>query len=54
MKKCVLFSPIWDWFEILEFVLLKVSGSILTDANFGGQVHTEFALALERAPASGQ
>jgi hypothetical protein len=35
----------WPWFEILEFTPLKVSGSIPTGANFGGQVHTELALA---------
>jgi len=49
-------KPIWDWSRlgILEFVPLKVSGSIVTGANFGGQVHTELALALNGTLASGR
>ena len=47
-------KPIWGWpsgwFGILDCAPLKVSGSIPTGANFGGQIHTELCSSLERGP----
>ncbi|AES58849.1 hypothetical protein MTR_1g009000 [Medicago truncatula] len=57
------FSPSWmwlmrqwngiiqsGWLEILECAPLKVLGSNLSSANFGGQVHTELCSDLEQGP----
>jgi hypothetical protein len=40
--------------ELITLYVCKVSGSILSDTNFGGLIHTEKALALDEAPENGR
>jgi len=46
--------PIWGWprglLGILECVPLKVSGSIFSGVNFGGQVYTKLCSSFKRGP----